>query len=568
MVVRGERNMLSDVKVVEAGFPARGEVRVAERLFGPDRRAASVPEPGRRLGGRAPVHRPRSQCGRNGRRRCSELRVAAIVTQEPGVALGFLSGQPRLMLNAADLPATGLIQPGSRVRYSLQIAGEAAAVDAYRAWVAGRLSPGQRMEGVRDARPEIRSALDRAERFLNLAVLTTVILAAAAVGLAARRYLQRHLDGCAMMRCLGAGQALILRLHALHFTILGLAAAACGSVVGVAAQMALAYWLSTVASVPLPTPGALPALEGAAVGLLLLMGFALPPLAAIARVPALRVIRRDLGLPGAGGVLGYVAGAAVVCTLILWRAQDFRLGYTVLGWSIAAVAAAGALTWLVLRAAALLRGSGVAWRFGAAGLRRHRLGTVIQVVALALGMMALLTLTLVRTGLLRNWQQSLPPGAPNRFIINIQPDQVEPLRAFFAANGVAVPDLYPMVRGRLAVINGRQVSGESFAEDRARRLVNREFNLSWAARLAPGNQVVAGRWWERGKRARRRALGGARARRVARAQARRPAHLRYRRHAGRGDRHEPARAWTGTASTSTSSCWRRRAFSTAIPRPT
>ncbi len=140
------------------------------------------PGAGNGLGGRAPVHRPRSRCGRNGRRRCElELRVAAIVTQEPGVALGFLSGQPRLMLNAADLPATGLIQPGSRVRYSLQIAGEAAAVDAYRAWVAGRLAAGQRMEGVRDARPEIRSALDRAERFLNLAVLTTVMLAAAAV---------------------------------------------------------------------------------------------------------------------------------------------------------------------------------------------------------------------------------------------------------------------------------------------------------------------------------------------------------------------------------------------------
>jgi putative ABC transport system permease protein len=498
MVVRGERNMLSDVKVVEAGFPARGEVRVAERLFGPDRRATSVPEPGAVWVDERLYTGLDLNAGATVGVGASELRVAAIVTQEPGVALGFLSGQPRLMLNAADVPATGLIQPGSRVRYSLLIAGEAAAVDAYRAWVAGRLSPGQRMEGVRDARPEIRSALDRAERFLNLAVLTTVILAAAAVGLAARRYLQRHLDGCAMMRCLGAGQALILRLHALHFTILGLAAAACGSVVGVAAQMALAYWLSAVASVPLPTPGALPALEGAAVGLLLLMGFALPPLAAIARVPALRVIRRDLGLPGAGGVLGYVAGAAVVCTLILWRAQDFRLGYTVLGWSIAAVAAAGALTWLVLRAAALLRGSGVAWRFGAAGLQRHRLGTVIQVVALALGMMALLTLTLVRTGLLRNWQQSLPPGAPNRFVINIQPDQVEPLRAFFAANGVVVPDLHPMVRGRLAVINGRQVSGESFAEDRAQRLVNREFNLSWAARLAPGNQVVAGRWWSGG----------------------------------------------------------------------
>jgi putative ABC transport system permease protein len=249
--------------------------------------------------------------------------------------------------------------------------------------------------------------------------------------------------------------------------------------------------------VPLPAPGAGPALEGAVVGLLLLLGFALPPLVSLARVPTLRVIRRELGMPNAGGVAGYAAGAMVVCTLVLWRAQDFRLGFTVLGWSIAAIAAACALTWVVLRALALARGPGVAWRFGVAGLRRQRLGTVIQVVALALGIMALLTLTLIRTGLVRNWQQSLPPGAPNRFVINIQPDQVEPMREFFAASGIAAPDLYPMVRGRLTGINERRVSEEDYADDRARRLVNREFNLSWAASLPKGNQVAAGRWWTR-----------------------------------------------------------------------
>jgi putative ABC transport system permease protein len=366
------------------------------------------------------------------------------------------------------------------------------------AQLAGRLSSGQRVEGIRDARPEIRSALDRAERFLNLAVLTTVMLAAAAVGLAARRYLQRHLDGCAVMRCLGAGQPLIFRLHAALFTGLGLGAAAAGAAIGVAAQMVLASWLSRVAAVPLPPPGIVPVLEGAAVGLLLLLGFALPPLASLARVPSLRVIRRDTGMPRPAGLLGYAAGGAVVCALILWRAQDFRLGYAVLGWSLAAIAAASALTWAVLRALALVRGPGVAWRFGVAGLRRQRLGTVMQVVALALGIMALLTLTLVRTGLLRNWQQSLPPDAPNRFVINIQPDQVEPIRAFFAARGTKPPELYPMVRGRLATINGRRVSEEDFAEERARRAVNREFNLSWANELAPGNRLVAGRWWDGG----------------------------------------------------------------------
>ena len=499
MIVQGERNMLADVRVVEPGFPPRGELRIARRLFGPDAPAETVPAPGtiwmdeRAYTGLELAGGERVGLGN------SSLPVTAIITHEPGVAVGFLSGAPHVLLNAADLAATGLIQPGSRVRYSLQVAGDASAVEAYRGWAAARLTAGERMEGIRDARPEIRSALERAERFLNLAALTSVLLAAAAIALAARRYLQRHLDGCAVMRCLGAGQGLITRLHIMHFTMLSVLAAGLGMSLGVAAQMLLAIWLGEVVAVPLPLPGAAPALHGMAVGLLLLLGFALPPLMSLAQVPTLRVLRRELGVPNASGLIGYVAAAGVVCGLILWRAEDLRFGVTVLGWTAAAVIAACALTWLLLRGLAVLRRRGGAWRFGVASLRRQTLGTVMQVVALGLGIMALLTLTLIRTDLLRTWERSLPPGAPNRFIVNVQPDQVDPIKRFFAANGVPSLQLYPMVRGRLVRINERSVSEDAYQDDRARRLVNREFNLSWASRMQPGNRIVAGRWWNEDK---------------------------------------------------------------------
>ena len=498
MAISGDRSVLSEVKVVTPGYPLRGELRITDRLFAPDRRADAVPGPGEvwvdeRLytslelapGGRITL----------GNR---EFRVAAIITHEPGVEMGFLSGAPRVLLNAEDLASTGLVRPGSRVRYRLNIAGAGEAIDQYREWARVRLRPGQRLEGIRDARPELRSALERAQRFLNLAALTSALLAAVAIALATRRYLQRHLDGCAVMRCLGAEQSRITRLYVLHFTMLGVLAAATGVAIGALAQMALTAWLGEVVAISLPLAGVLPAIQGMLVGLLLLLGFALPPLVSLAHVPTLRVLRRELGIPKASGALGYALGIAVIAGMILWQAQDLRFGFTVLGWLALAMAAASALGWLLLRALGTLRSRGISWRFGVASLQRRTLGTILQVVALGLGVMALLTLTMIRGDLLRTWRESLPPDAPNRFIINIQRDQVDPIRGFFRARGLPSPEIFPMVRGRLVKIGDRSVSAEDYAEDRPRRLVTREFNLSWAERMQGDNRIVDGAWWQDG----------------------------------------------------------------------
>ena len=501
MAISGDRSVLAAIKAVEPGYPLRGELRIAERLFGADRRAEKIPAPGEawvdeRLYTSLEV-------GAGGRITLGnrDFKVVAIITHEPGVDLGFLSGAPRVLLNAGDLASTGLVQAGSRVRYRLNVAGDEAALDQYREWARGRLQPGQRMEGIRDARPELRSALERAERFLNLAALTSVLLAAVAIALAARRFLQRHLDGCAVMRCLGAPQSLITRLYLMHFTMLGMVSAAVGVVIGGGAQLALAGWLGEVVAVALPAADAAPAIRGLLVGLLLLLGFAVPPLMSLAQVPTVRVLRRELGAPKGTGALGYAGGIAVIAAMVLWQSQDLRLGLTVMGWLLLAMAAAAAVGWVLLRALGTLRAQGVSWRFGIASLQRRALGTLLQVVALGLGVMALLTLTLIRGDLLRTWHESLPPDAPNRFIINIQRDQVTAIQAFFSARNLPSPEILPMVRGRLVKIGGREVSAEDYADERSRRLVSREFNLSWTTRLQGDNRVVEGRWWKEGARA-------------------------------------------------------------------
>ena len=495
MAVFGDKNVLADIKVVAAGYPLRGEVRIADKLYGEERRATGLPAPGTAWVDERILSQLNVAVGEKLIIGNNSLSIAAIMTQEPDAAVGFINAGPRVMVNEADLAATGLVQTGSRIGYRLQIAGSADAVDDYREWVVAQMRSGQRIEGIRDARPEIRSALERAEKFLNIAALVSVLLAAMAIALAARRFLQRHLDACAMMRCLGASQGQLMRLYFVHFALLGLAASVIGCVIGALAQQALAYWLGSLVAVDLPRASFMPLMQGVVTGLALLLSFALPPIIALGRVPTMRVLRRDLGTPGGFGVAGYLLGYAVIAGMIFWKASDVRLGtFVVIGFT-GAMVVAGLASWLLLKMLSGLRNSGISWRFGIANLRRRPLGTIVQVIALGLGLMALLTLTLIRNDLLNAWQASLPSDAPNRFLVNIQDDQVAPLKRFFAERKVAEPAMHPMIRGRLVKINERSVSAAAYADERAKRQIEREFNLSWAARLPKDNRILSGQWW-------------------------------------------------------------------------
>ncbi|MGH8760475.1 MAG: ABC transporter permease, partial [Burkholderiales bacterium] len=479
-----------------AGYPLRGKLRIREGAAGPDFEPARIPAPGSVWVDDRLLRRLDVSIGDRVALGEREFTVAAMVSEEPESSAGFLNLGPRLMFNVDDLASTALVQVGSRVSYRLFVAGDTQGVAAFRDYAARTVRLGQRVEDIRDARPEINSALTRAERFLGLSALLTVILAGVAVALAARRYLQRHLDACAIMRCLGASQTLILALHLLQFAIIGLIASAIGCAIGFLCQYLLAALLAPIVLVSLPAPGWLPALQGLIAGFVLLLGFALPPLIALKKVPPLRVLRRDLGAPDSFGLSAYLLGGTAMSGLILWQAQDLKLGMYVLGGVLGTMMASAVLTLLVLRLlSSFSRGAGLNWRFGLANLRRRTMGTVIQVIALGLGMMALILLTLVRSDLLESWQKSLPPDAPNRFLVNIQPDQVAEIADFFSGRELQPPALFPMIRGRLVEVNGKQVSSKDYVEDRARRLIDREFNLSWAEKMQPDNVIVAGRWF-------------------------------------------------------------------------
>lgn len=502
MTSNGDDNLLVEIKAVTDGYPLRGKLHLADEAnqaaFAQNTYvASSVPTPGTAWIDDKLMHRLALKQGDIIDVGAIQLTVAALIMREPDYSVGFINLGPRLMINSADLPATKLVQPGSRISYRLLVAGETESVEKFRAWLQSQLTPGQRMEGVRDARPEIRTALERSEKFLNLAALASVVLAAAAVALAVRRFTLRHLDGCAVMRSLGASQGGLLSLYLYYFIALGMIASVIGCLVGFAAQEFLAHWLSGMVETALPWPSMLPAAHGLLVGMVLLLGFALPPLLNLRSVPALRVLRRDIGLPNTHSLSGYGLGLAALSLLFLWKAGDLHLGlYIILGF-IAAVALFGLFSWILVKLLSGMRHqAGGAWRYGLANIQRRAASSVVQVVALGLGLMAILVLTLIRQDLLQDWQASLPPDAPNRFLVNIQPDQLPSLQDFFNRHDIEQPPVYPMVRARLVGINGKKITPEDFADPHAERHVRREFNLSWANQLRADNQIIAGEWWE------------------------------------------------------------------------
>lgn len=495
MISAGEASLLTEIKAVQAGYPLAGRLTV-DRGDGAAGEGRGGPAPGEVWLDERALARLGLAVGSTVAVGEREFRVGGRTVEDPEAAIGFLNMMPRLLLNAADLPATGLITTGSRVTYRLMASGPPDRLAGFREAVWPRVGGGQRLEDVRDARPEIRSALERAERFLGLASLLSVILAAVAVALAARRYAQRHVDNCAVLRALGASRAFTVAVHAWQIGCVGLTAGIAGAAIGYAAQAGLTSLLAPMVGVALPAAGIEPALQGVAAGFVMLLGFALPPLVALGRVPALRVLRRDLGMPGGLSWLGYVAGFAAVAALVYWHTREVKMASIVLGGIAGAGVVSALIAGVLVRAvAAIGRNAGFAWRFGLANLSRRATATVVQVIALGVGLLALMLLSITRGDLLDSWRSSLPADAPNRFLVNIQPDQAEAVRSFLAEEGLVQATLYPMVRARLTDINGHKVSSASFTEDRARRLVDREFNLSWAVKPQPDNVIEAGAWW-------------------------------------------------------------------------
>lgn len=502
MVVKGERNELAEIKAVEQGFPLRGKLTIRDAKTPQAQKTANtIPVPGTVWLEPSLAKKLGLKLGDEVSVGNSQLKVAALLLQEPSRGGDMFNIAPRLLMNSADMAATGLIQFGSRVKYQLLVAStDASTIVQFSDWLKPQLARGERVDDIRSARPEMRSALDKAQQFLGIASMVGVILAMVAMLLASIPYVQKSLDTYALMRCFGATKALITNILLYQTLLLALVGSVIGCVLGFAAQHGLAILAARLFFETLPSPGWTPVLLGLVTGFATLLTVVWPQLMRLRAVPALRILRQDLEGNVRGSGLLFVPAFLVLTGLVFWHSGDAKLAAIVLAALAALVTVAGVLAWLGIRLLqstfkqSATHGFGVI-RLGLMGLKRRPALTVAQVVGLSMGLMAVLLLAFVRNDLLNTWQTSLPADAPNRFVINIQADQMSGIKALLTAQGIDHADILPMVRARLVSVNGKLLNVADYEDERAKRLAEREFNLSWAANMQSDNEMVAGQWW-------------------------------------------------------------------------
>ncbi len=496
VVFAGDLSALATIKAVDDNYPLRGAVRISDTLFGNQRTVDSIPLRGEVWADGALLARIGADVGDFVLLGETEMRVSAVLTYRPDQSIGFASLAPSLLVNIADIPATGLISEGSRVGYALLVAGNDTDIDSFNEAIQDQLPDSVRASNREESSERAYNAADRAQRFLSLTAVISLLLSAVAVAMSARRFAHRRMDTVALMKSLGATQGFVISVAVTQLVMLGVLGVLVGSGVGYIAEEALSWILADIIAADLPDAGPMPVILASVSALVLLIGFALPSLFQLRNTPPLRVLRHDMMPPPPSRLLVAGASLAAVAALLYRSVGDARMLIILLGGIIFIAAALYLVGRLLVAMMGRFRsGVGVAWRYGLANVARRGRASAVQVVAFGIGLTVLLLLTIVRTDLLEGWRQTIDADAPNHFMINIQPNELESVASIFESADVMAPDFVPLVRARMSTINDEDVKTRSYPDPGGRWMANREANLSFAAKLSESNEIIDGEWW-------------------------------------------------------------------------
>lgn len=504
MAIVGDKNHLAEIKVVDNGFPLRGDLTVRFSKGGEAITGQHIPQKGEvwlepRLSNLLSV-----DIGDKIELGATQLTISGILIREPSRGGDMFSFAPRAMINQADLAKTELIQYGSRVKYQLLLAGFPQALTSFRTKSDEHLQSGERLQDLKSARPEIKSALDRAEIFLGLAAIVSILLSVVAISLASGPYVARHIEIAALLRCFGARKSDIQNSLVLQTMMAAVIGASIGCVLGYILQSLLSSLVGTLFLAQLPAPSYFPILIGFSVSISILFALMLPGIHTIKNSPVIHILRKDTETKSMSAWIKFLPIICVIAVIIMYLATSFKMAFAIIVGILMLCALCGYLTYILANRMYRFSQNDMLFnvdlmpmiKFGLANLKRHRLLTITQVIGFSLSAMLLILLMIIKSDLLNAWQDSLPEDAPNRFVINIQPHQVEQVETFAKSIGVSDPQAFPMIRGRLQMKNKQLLSPEMYDDDRAKRLVSREFNLSMAANMQQDNQLLAGDWWK------------------------------------------------------------------------
>jgi len=496
VVFAGDMSSLATIKGVSDGYPLRGDVRVSDDLFSAQRIVEGIPESGSVWADGALMARLGVSVGDYVSVGESDMRIAAVLRYRPDQSIGFASLAPSIVIGTNDLPATALVNEGSRVRYALLVAGEEGAVDEFYEEVEPTLPDAVRSRNREEGSDRANNAADRAQRFLSLTAVISLLLSAVAIAMSARRFAHRRMDTVALMKSLGASQKFVISAASVQLVLLGILGVVIGSIIGFGVEQVVTDMLADIIQGDLPPVGFSPVLLASGSALILLIGFALPSLIQLRNTPPLRVLRHDEMPPQPSRL--FVAGTSLIAVAVmLYQAIGDGLMLLIVLGGMLVVSGALYVTGrgLVALMGRSRGGVGIAWRYGLANVARRGRDSSVQVVAFGLGLTVLLLLTFVRTDLLEGWQQTLDENAPNNFLINIQPQERGSIAEIFQSGGVAAPTFVPMVRARMRTINGEDVKTRQYPEEDGEWMANREQNLTWAETVSTSNELIKGDWW-------------------------------------------------------------------------
>ncbi|KZN44576.1 ABC transporter permease [Pseudoalteromonas luteoviolacea] len=503
MLFANDELVLGSIKAVSEGYPLRGVVTLKDGFDQADYEVQGVPQRGEVWLSEGLFYSLGLALGDEVEIGAGVFRASKILVNEPDAPFFSLAGNKRVLLNYTDIGTTQAVQPGSRVFYRMLFAGEEAVLTDYYGWLKPQMRDNQRWQGIKDRQSPLGENLERSERFLLLAGLFGIMLAAVAMAVSAKRYCERQYDPVAMMKTLGGSRATIRNIFLLHLCMVTMFSVAIGLAIGYVLQAVATDYLANFMDTQLPQAGFKPWLLSITIGVVCALMFSLKPLLDLFDIPPLRVLRRNLGDKLAVSRVHMALSVSTIFVLMWFFSGELKTTLLLFGGTAILMLVLFGVSRLLFSAGRKLGLSpGSSWSLAIATLQKRANANAVQLISFALAIKLMLFLFVLKNDLISDWQMQVPEDAPNAFLINISEPEVTSIESFFVQNNISHADFYPVFRGRANALNGEKFArtaskqeGEEQDEDAAEG-AGRELNLTWMTKLPEGNEVIEGTWFD------------------------------------------------------------------------